>query len=133
MVAKNLIFFAKRRTSHVAYDGHVNIRILNIFLVTIAFHVMFVTVIDEVNNSGDKSFKAYVKQIGNKTKSAFTSKNLSKRLPITQWLPKYTSEDFVGDLLAGFTVGLMLIPQSISYAALARLPPQVNITDSCIS
>lgn len=104
-----------------------------LLLVTVAFHAMFVTVIDEVNNSGDKNFKAYVNQIANKTKSAFSCKNVSKRLPITQWLPKYTSEDFVGDLLAGITVGLMLVPQSISYAALAGLPPQVNITDSCVS
>jgi sodium-independent sulfate anion transporter 11 len=60
------------------------------------------------------------------TKSVFTYKTLSKRLPILQWAPVYTPKDFIGDLLAGITVGLTLIPQSMAYSTLAGLPPQVN-------
>lgn len=61
------------------------------------------------------------------TKSAFSYKTIAKRLPILQWLPKYTTEDSIGDLMAGISVGLTLIPQSMAYSTLAGLPPQVNI------
>lgn len=50
-----------------------------------------------------------------------------KRIPILTWLPKYGLVDSVSDLIAGFTVGLTLMPQAIAYAALAGLEPQVSI------
>lgn len=48
-----------------------------------------------------------------------------RHVPVTAWLPQYTSEKAVGDLIAGTTIGLTMIPQSIAYASLANLPPQV--------
>ncbi len=48
---------------------------------------------------------------------------LGQFLPITEWLPKYSKNDFKGDLLAGLTVAIMLIPQGMAYALLAGLPP----------
>jgi sodium-independent sulfate anion transporter 11 len=50
---------------------------------------------------------------------------LHKRLPILSWAPKYNAEDAIGDLVAGITVGLTVIPQSLPYANLAGLPAQV--------
>lgn len=47
-------------------------------------------------------------------------------VPILGWLPHYNTETALGDLIAGITVGLTLIPQSIAYAALAGLEPQVR-------
>jgi SulP family sulfate permease len=44
-------------------------------------------------------------------------------LPILEWLPKYNKTLFKGDLSAGLTVGVMLIPQGMAYAMLAGLPP----------
>lgn len=32
-----------------------------------------------------------------------------------------------GDLIAGFTIGLTVLPQSIAYAAIAGIPAQVKI------
>ena len=58
---------------------------------------------------------------------SFTKKQLNRKLPITDWLPKYTLEYFVSDLIAGITVGLTVIPQGIAYALVAELPPQVSI------
>jgi SulP family sulfate permease len=46
-----------------------------------------------------------------------------KILPILQWLPSYKKEYFSGDLTAGLTVGIMLIPQGMAYAMIAGLPP----------
>ena len=39
------------------------------------------------------------------------------------WLPKYKKEDLSGDISAGLTVGVMLIPQGMAYAMIAGLPP----------
>lgn len=44
-------------------------------------------------------------------------------LPILQWLPKYERSHLKGDLSAGLTVGIMLIPQGMAYAMLAGLEP----------
>lgn len=45
---------------------------------------------------------------------------------MTRWLPLYDAEKGISDLVAGITVGLTLIPQSIAYAALAGLGPEVG-------
>lgn len=42
-----------------------------------------------------------------------------KRLPILNWLPQYDSSSAIGDLLAGITVGLTVIPQALAYANIA--------------
>lgn len=38
----------------------------------------------------------------------------------------YNSQDAVGDLVAGITVGLTVIPQAIAYSGIAGLPPAVS-------
>lgn len=42
-----------------------------------------------------------------------------KRIPIIEWLPKYSLATLAQDTLAGFTVVLTLIPQGIAYAYVA--------------
>ena len=51
------------------------------------------------------------------------TKTLKTYLPIADWLPKYSKTDLQGDLSAGLTVGIMLIPQGMAYAMLAGLEP----------
>lgn len=50
-----------------------------------------------------------------------------RRLPIVAWLPLYDRRAAVADAIAGTTVGLTMIAQSIAYAALAELPPQYGL------
>lgn len=59
-------------------------------------------------------------------RKAFRKKNLYKRLPILTWLPKYNTADAVGDLIAGITVGLTVIPQGLAYSSVAGLPTEVG-------
>ena len=49
--------------------------------------------------------------------------NIKKIIPILEWLPNYNTSLFKGDLVAGITVGIILIPQGIAYALIAGLPP----------
>lgn len=49
--------------------------------------------------------------------------DIRKYLPVLQWLPGYRREMLQGDLSAGLTVGVMLIPQGMAYAMIAGLPP----------
>ena len=44
-------------------------------------------------------------------------------LPVPDWLRTYPRAWFSRDLLAGLTVGVMLVPQGMAYALLAGLPP----------
>ncbi|XP_076277026.1 sodium-independent sulfate anion transporter isoform X1 [Lasioglossum baleicum] len=53
--------------------------------------------------------------------------SIAKYMPVLTWLPKYSQFDAVSDLVAGFSLGLTLIPQSIAYAALAGLTAQYGL------
>ncbi|XP_071644211.1 sodium-independent sulfate anion transporter isoform X1 [Temnothorax longispinosus] len=59
-----------------------------------------------------------------------TKKTLYKRLPVLNWLPRYNAQDALGDLVAGITVGLTVIPQSLAYSNVAGLPPQYGLYGS---
>lgn len=48
---------------------------------------------------------------------------MKKFLPILHWLPNYKKEYLGGDIAAGLTVGVMLIPQGMAYAMIAGIPP----------
>nr|WP_298995610.1 solute carrier family 26 protein [uncultured Allomuricauda sp.] len=48
---------------------------------------------------------------------------LKRFFPILDWLPNYKKEFLSGDISAGLTVGIMLIPQGMAYALIAGLPP----------
>ncbi|XP_054747460.1 sodium-independent sulfate anion transporter-like [Anastrepha obliqua] len=57
----------------------------------------------------------------------FRKKTLYKRLPILEWLPKYKKNDFVGDLVAGITIGLTVIPQGLAFAGITGLDLQYGL------
>lgn len=49
--------------------------------------------------------------------------NWRQYIPILSWLPSYGKTELKGDLSAGLTVGVLLIPQGMAYAMIAGLPP----------
>ncbi|KAK2175762.1 hypothetical protein NP493_709g02012 [Ridgeia piscesae] len=56
-----------------------------------------------------------------------TASNVRKKLPILTWLPKYSVGALQGDIIAGLTVALTVIPQGLAYASVAQLPPQYGL------
>jgi SulP family sulfate permease len=52
---------------------------------------------------------------------------IARLVPAADWLLRYRGENLRGDLVAGLTVGVMLVPQAMAYAMLAGLPPVVGL------
>lgn len=52
--------------------------------------------------------------------------------PILHWILHYNGRWLYGDLVAGITVGIVLVPQSMSYAQLAGLEPQYGLYSSFV-
>ncbi len=54
------------------------------------------------------------------------------RLPCQDWLRGYNKSTFSSDFLAAIIVTIMLIPQSLAYALLAGLPPEMGLYASML-
>ncbi|KAL9085110.1 MAG: hypothetical protein Q9165_007754 [Trypethelium subeluteriae] len=50
--------------------------------------------------------------------------------PFTTWIHRYNVQWLIGDLIAGITVGAVVVPQGMAYAQLAELPPQYGLYSS---
>lgn len=83
--------------------------------------MFLITVIDNTKKTSTTldTIKSIVPWAKRKAQNACTKKMMYKRLPILNWLPKYDTSCAIGDLVAGMTVGLTLIPQSMAYANIA--------------
>jgi SulP family sulfate permease len=53
-------------------------------------------------------------------------------MPILQWSKTYTRDTATSDLVAAVIVTIMLIPQSLAYALLAGLPPEMGLYASIL-
>ncbi|XP_035729143.1 sodium-independent sulfate anion transporter-like isoform X2 [Vespa mandarinia] len=73
-----------------------------------------------------------LKKWKNKSRGKFIGKLVKRRIPILEWLPKYDSEKFFNDAIAGVTVGLTVMPQGLAYATLAGLEPQYGLYSAFI-
>ncbi len=56
-----------------------------------------------------------------------------KYLPVTRWARNYPRENLRADVPAGLTVAVLLIPQSMAYAALAGMPPEAGLYSSIVA
>ncbi|GAA5986932.1 hypothetical protein JCM10908_000960 [Rhodotorula pacifica] len=52
--------------------------------------------------------------------------------PFHRWILNYNLTWLIGDCIAGFTVGLVVVPQSMSYAKIATLPAQYGLYSSFV-
>ncbi len=68
--------------------------------------------------------------IGAKAAPAAGVGYLLDKVPIVGWLPKYNVRWAISDVIAGLTLGIMLIPQSLAYAAIATIPVQHGLMAS---
>jgi sodium-independent sulfate anion transporter 11 len=47
--------------------------------------------------------------------------------PIATWIHRYNLQWLIRDIIAGVTVGVVVVPQSMGYAKIAQLPPQYGL------
>jgi len=85
---------------------------------------------EEEPKSTTEQIKEIPSKLKKKAQNAFRKKNIYKRIPIFNWLPKYNKEDAIGDVIAGITVGLTVIPQALAYAGIAHLPAAYGLYGS---
>lgn len=52
---------------------------------------------------------------------------VARYFPILSWAPSYNRDMFSADAIAAIIVTMMLIPQSLAYALLAGLPPEIGL------
>jgi MFS superfamily sulfate permease-like transporter len=56
-----------------------------------------------------------------------------RTFPWVRWLPAYDWKgDFMRDVIAGVTVGVMAVPQAMSYATVAELPPVFGLYNAFV-
>jgi len=53
-------------------------------------------------------------------------------MPVFTWLPQVNRKIVQADIIAGVTVGVMVIPQGMSYAAIAGLPYIYGLYSACV-
>jgi sodium-independent sulfate anion transporter 11 len=47
--------------------------------------------------------------------------------PVINWIHRYNLQWLLRDIIAGVTVGVVVVPQSMGYAKIAQLPPQYGL------
>jgi sodium-independent sulfate anion transporter 11 len=52
--------------------------------------------------------------------------------PVLSWITRYNLTSLSSDFIAGLTVGIVVVPQSMSYAQVATLPPQYGLYSSFV-
>ncbi|KAJ1919887.1 hypothetical protein H4219_001667 [Mycoemilia scoparia] len=77
------------------------------------------------------SVRTWVKDTVVPTKSGIKDYIISL-FPIATWIYRYNLTWFIGDLVAGLTVGVVVIPQGMAYAKLAMLPPEFGLYSSFV-
>ena len=55
---------------------------------------------------------------------------LHNLVPFTKWIHRYNVQWMIGDLVAGITIGAVVVPQSMAYAELAELDPEYGLYSS---
>jgi len=73
-------------------------------------------------------------QIGKRKndESSYAMQLMYQFLPVLTWVPNLTWSTLRADIIAGLTVGVMVIPQSMSYGSIAGLPYINGMYSACV-
>ncbi|PNY28327.1 Sulfate permease 2 [Tolypocladium capitatum] len=62
--------------------------------------------------------------------SAGARRYVKALFPAASWIRRYNIRWLAGDIIAGTTIGLVVVPQALAYASLAHLPPAFGLYTS---
>ncbi len=85
---------------------------------------------DDLKNDVNWNRAARLGAKGAKALPSATVQYVLEKVPIVGWLPRYNFRWIINDIIAGLTIGLMLIPQGLSYAKIATIPVQYGLMSS---
>ncbi|XP_037718198.1 sodium-independent sulfate anion transporter [Drosophila subpulchrella] len=71
-------------------------------------------------------------EAGKAPRTSKWKRRLHRHIPVFQWLPLYTTEWGIDDFIAGITLGLTIIPESMACALLAGLPARYGLCSAFI-
>ncbi|TFK55266.1 sulfate permease [Heliocybe sulcata] len=77
------------------------------------------------------SVKDWVRGLSEDPKQDFIN-YFTSLFPILGWITRYNLGWLTGDVIAGLTVGIVLVPQSMSYAQIATLPAEYGLYSSFV-
>ncbi|KAG8631590.1 hypothetical protein KVT40_000730 [Elsinoe batatas] len=60
------------------------------------------------------------------------SRYVAELFPSTKWIRRYNRHWLINDSISGLTIGLVVVPQGIAYALLARLTPEYGLYTSFV-
>lgn len=86
-------------------------------------HILASRQISYCASSKKKSYKYYCEK---------TKKHIRKRVPFFNWIGQYNVQWGINDFIAGITLGLTIIPESIACALLAGLPSRYGLCSAFI-
>ena len=84
---------------------------------------------NEPRKTGKLSGGKILEQIKYRFRRMCTTKQLTRRLPIINWMQTYSLNSAICDCMAGVTVALTAIPQGIAYGAVAGVPVEVRMNN----
>ncbi|KAH9951374.1 sulfate permease [Amylocystis lapponica] len=73
------------------------------------------------------SVKDWVGHVVQNPSARYALDYVESLFPIVGWITRYNLGWLYGDVIAGLTVGIVVVPQSMSYATIATLPPQYGL------
>ncbi|KAI9267822.1 sulfate transporter family-domain-containing protein [Sporodiniella umbellata] len=79
-------------------------------------------IIDYEPDSYQKQTQEFIKVLPHYIQDYFIS-----LFPVVTWIHRYNLQWLIRDVIAGLTVGVVVVPQSMGYAKIAELPPQYGL------
>jgi sodium-independent sulfate anion transporter 11 len=70
--------------------------------------------------------------LGAKGVRAGAGRYFSNKVPVVQWITAYSPKWILGDVIAGQSVGMLLLPQALMYSSIAGIPIQQALLASWI-
>ncbi|KAI8376374.1 sulfate transporter family-domain-containing protein [Radiomyces spectabilis] len=62
----------------------------------------------------------------------YTKDYITNLFPIIYWIHRYNLTWLISDVIAGITVGIVVVPQGMGYAKIANLPPEFGLYSSFV-
>ncbi|RDW82228.1 SulP family sulfate permease [Coleophoma cylindrospora] len=69
---------------------------------------------------------------GTQSLPSATNRYLLEKVPIVNWISNYSTKWILNDVIAGLTIGVLLVPQALAYAKIATIPLQDGLLASWV-